>query len=246
LFADCFTTYNEPQVGLAAIEVLESLGYEPLLPRVGCCGRAMISNGLLQDAIATADRTLESLREYIVDDSVKGIVVCEPSCLSAMTDDWLQLKLRTELPLRKLLADKAMLVEAFVDRFWGEHPNQNSISVSLGSDARQILLHGHCHQKALWGAESSAGLIRRLAGDRLRVLDSGCCGMAGSFGFSVDHYDLSMKIGELSVFGPIREAAEAIVLAPGTSCRHQIRDGTEREAVHPIEWVAGAICPREK
>jgi FAD/FMN-containing dehydrogenase/Fe-S oxidoreductase len=241
LFADCFTTYNEPEIGLAAIEVLESLGYVAVLPRVGCCGRAMISNGLLRDAIGTADLALDVLREYILDDSVKGIVLCEPSCLSAMTDDWLQLKLRTEMSLRQGLAKKAMLIETFVDRFWGEHPNQHSISGGFKPEGREILLHSHCHQKALWGVESSAGLIRRAARDRLRVLDSGCCGMAGSFGFSVEHYDLSMKIGELSVFGAIRETPRAVVLAPGTSCRHQIRDGTGREARHPIQWFAEAI-----
>ena len=131
-----------------------------------------------------------------------------------------------------------MMVENFIDRFWDSHPIRPSESDTDGSSQREILLHGHCHQKALWGDETSAVLLRRLAGDRLRVVASGCCGMAGSFGFTADHYDLSMRIGELSLFGTIREAPNAILLAPGTSCRHQIKDGTGREAMHPIQWVA--------
>jgi len=104
------------------------------------------------------------------------------------------------------------------------------------------LLHGHCHQKALWGDETSAALLRRFAGERLTVLPSGCCGMAGSFGFTAEHYDLSMRIGELSVFGPVRQAPpQTIVLAPGTSCRHQIKDGAGRSALHPIQWIADVL-----
>jgi FAD/FMN-containing dehydrogenase/Fe-S oxidoreductase len=239
LFADCFSTYNEPQVGRAAIAVLESLGYDALLPKVGCCGRAMISTGLLEDAIRTADRTVADLNGFILDERVKAILVCEPSCLSAMKDDWLQLRLKTSLELRKRLADKAMLVEDYIERFWDAHPAKPSTPEIGSSSLPEILLHGHCHQKALWGDETSSALLRRLAGDRLRVLASGCCGMAGSFGFTANHYDLSMRIGELSVFGPVRQAPpDAILLAPGTSCRHQIKDGTGRIALHPIEWVA--------
>jgi Fe-S oxidoreductase len=99
-----------------------------------------------------------------------------------------------------------------------------------------VLLHGHCHQKALWGVDSSANLLRRLVGDRLKVLDTGCCGMAGSFGFDRDKFDLSMKIGETSLFPQVRTAdPESIVVAPGTSCRHQVHDGLDRRALHPVE-----------
>jgi Fe-S oxidoreductase len=103
------------------------------------------------------------------------------------------------------------------------------------------VLHGHCHQKALWGVDSSAALLRRLVGDQLRVLDSGCCGMAGSFGYTEDHYDLSMKIGEVVLFPAVRAAAGETIVAPGTSCRHQIKDGTGVTAVHPIEAVASLL-----
>jgi FAD/FMN-containing dehydrogenase/Fe-S oxidoreductase len=242
LFGDCFTTYNEPHIGRSAVAVLESLGYEVVLPDVGCCGRAMISTGLLPDAISTVNRTLDRLAPILDDPRVKAIVVAEPSCLSAIKDDWLQLKLRAPLEQRRRIAERSFLVEDFVDRFWDEHPRRPALTA--GSDSSPILLHGHCHQKALWGDETSANALRRIAGDRVTVLPSGCCGMAGSFGYVAHRYEVSMKIGELSLFGPIREAPDAIIAAPGTSCRHQVKDGTGRQAVHPIELLAQAMAAR--
>jgi FAD/FMN-containing dehydrogenase/Fe-S oxidoreductase len=241
LLADCFTTYNEPHIGRAAVEVLEALGYEVLFPDVGCCGRAMISTGLLPDAIATIDRAIAQLKPILRDPRVKAVVVSEPSCLSAIKDDWLQLKVHTSLEHRKDLAQRSWLVEDFVDRFWGDHPQCPDLR---STTQQQVILHGHCHQKALWGDQTSASALRRIAGDRLMVLPSGCCGMAGSFGYVAHRYDMSMKIGELSLFPPIRENLDAIIVAPGTSCRHQIKDGTGRHALHPIELLARALQAR--
>ncbi|HEX2973948.1 MAG TPA: FAD-linked oxidase C-terminal domain-containing protein [Tepidisphaeraceae bacterium] len=234
LFADCFTTYNEPHIGQAAILLLESLGYTVQLPKVGCCGRSMISMGLLEDAIRTADATLAQLRPYIVDDQVKAILVCEPSCLATMKDEWLTLKLKTDKALRLQLASKAMMVEDFVERFWSQHP--------LAPEPRDlptndVVFHGHCHQKAL-GDDSSTAILKRLTGDRLTVLPSGCCGMAGAFGYTRQRYELSMKVGDQSLFTHLRAAApDALIVAPGTSCRHQIKDGTHRLAQHPVELL---------
>jgi FAD/FMN-containing dehydrogenase/Fe-S oxidoreductase len=237
LFGDCFVTYNESHIGQAAMRVLESLGYPVSIPTTGCCGRAMMSTGLLSDAIRTADATLSQLKPFIEDSSVRAILVAEPSCLSAFKDDWLQLKLKTSMDLRQALAAKAYLIEDFVDQFWDAHPSKPAFRTP---DA-PVLLHGHCHQKALWGDSTSSNLLRRLAGDKLTVLPSGCCGMAGSFGYTADRYDVSMKIGELSLFPPIRQNPAATVCAPGTSCRHQIHDGTGRRAVHPIEYAASLL-----
>jgi FAD/FMN-containing dehydrogenase/Fe-S oxidoreductase len=237
-YADCFATYNEPHVGQAAIKVLQACGYEVLMPNVGCCGRAMMSTGLLKDAIWEADQVLLKLRPLIEDENVVAVVACEPSCVSAFKDDWLQLKLSTAMEIRKKLASKAMLVEEFVEAFWEKHPTKPTIR----QESLDVILHGHCHQKALWGDVTSSALLKRLVGDRVTTLASGCCGMAGSFGYDASKYDLSMKIGELSVFPPIRAAAkETIVCAPGTSCRHQIHDGTGRRAMHPIELAAKLI-----
>ena len=239
LYGDCFTAYNYPHIGLATVEVLEQLGYQVLLPKVGCCGRAMMSTGLLPDAIKSADATLAALRRFIDDDNVKAVVVAEPSCLASFKDDWLSLKLRTPKDVRRRLAAKAFLIEDFVEREWDRHPTPADVSRRPGPP---VILHGHCHQKALWGDETSSRLLARLFGDRLTTLPSGCCGMAGSFGYLAKRYDVSMRIGELSVFPPVRmAAADAIIVAPGTSCRHQIHDGTGRTARHPIEVVRDVL-----
>jgi len=244
IYMDCFTGYNEPHIGLASKRVLEALGYRVKLVNPGCCGRAMISTGLLEDAIDTAEATLERLRGDILDASVRAIVVCEPSCLSAWKDDWLQLKLHTPMDLRQKLAAKSFLPEEFIEKQWQEHPKRPDVEAIrraggvLGEAQALVLLHGHCHQKALWGAETSAALLRRFLGDRLRVLDTGCCGMAGSFGFDAKKYDLSMKIAELSLLPAVRNApAGSVLVAPGTSCRHQVLDGAGAHALHPIELV---------
>ncbi len=240
LFGDCFTAYNESGIGVAAGRVLARLGYRVELPRVGCCGRSMISVGMLDQAIETIDATLALLRPFIEDESVEAILVAEPSCLSAMKDDWLHLKVRTPLAVRQQLARKAMLPEQFVNERWDRHPVPAGDVFDLRAAAEErAILHGHCHQKAVLGLESSSGLLRRLLGTNLSVPDTGCCGMAGSFGFAEHRYDLSMRIGELSVFPAARSAASdgATMLATGTSCRHQIHDGTGVRAMHPIEWM---------
>jgi FAD/FMN-containing dehydrogenase/Fe-S oxidoreductase len=237
LFADCFTMYNEPGIGLATRRIFEACGYSVLLADAGCCGRAKISTGLLPRAIDEIDATLSRLRPLIADAAIKAILVAEPSCLSAMKDDWLALKLRTPIELRRKLAAKAYLPEDFLDRSWDQHPRRPRFR----SPTRPVILHGHCHQKALWGADTSARALRRAAGD-VRVLDSGCCGMAGSFGFTRDRYDVSMKIGELMLFPAVRDAGpDACIVAPGTSCRHQILDGTAISAKHPMELLAELI-----
>jgi Fe-S oxidoreductase len=151
-------------------------------------------------------------------------------------DDWLNLKLHTPLSDRKRLAEKSMAVEDFLNRHWESHPRCPAISASIPA----VVLHAHCHQKALWGETECAASLRRIASTT--VLATGCCGMAGSFGFSADRYDLSMKIAELSLLPAIRGAPpNSTICAPGTSCRHQIHDGVNRRALHPIEIWAQAL-----
>ncbi len=238
LFGDCFTLHNEPHIGRAAVGVLEALGYRVELADAGCCGRSMISMGLLPAAIATADRTIGRLRKWIEDPNVVAIAVVEPSCLSAMTDDWLKLKLRSPMDLRRALANKAVAVEAFVQRDWTRHPNRPAMRWNAGA----VLVHGHCHQKALGGLSDSAAALRRVAGERVRVLETGCCGMAGAFGFDAGRYELSMRIGEMALLPAARSAGpDDWIVASGTSCRHQILDGTARQAHHPIELLAAGM-----
>ncbi|MGH7130898.1 MAG: FAD-binding and (Fe-S)-binding domain-containing protein [Phycisphaerales bacterium] len=239
LFGDCFTTYSEGHIGEAIRRVVTKLGYDTQFANAGCCGRSMISVGMLPQAIETIDATIGRLRPLIDDDRVLAILVAEPSCLSAMKDDWLQLKCRTPLELRKKLAAKAMLPEEFIEKFWDKHPI--APKVDAAAVPPEVILHAHCHQKSLWGTQSSAKVLKRILGDRLKTPDTGCCGMAGSFGFDADKYELSMRIGNLPNGGilPIaRGAGEgAVICATGTSCRHQIHDGAQKRAVHPIELL---------
>lgn len=233
LFGDCFTMYNESSIGMAAKRVLEACGYEVILANAGCCGRAKISMGLLDQAIDEIDSTIERLTPLLNDPAIVAIVAAEPSCLSAIKDDWLTLKMRAPLALREKLAAKSFLVEDFVESRWTQHPTRPQFA-----SGPTPILHAHCHQKALWGAESSAALLRRACGG-VRVLETGCCGMAGSFGYIADRYDLSMKIGNLTLFPALRASDAATpVCAPGTSCRHQIHDGVGSTALHPIQLVA--------
>lgn len=233
VFGDCFTMYNEPAIGLAAGRVLEAFGYNPVLVDAGCCGRSMISTGLLGDAARTIPSTYANL---VGADASAPIIVLEPSCLSAIIDDWVQLK--TEIPLaeRRALAARTHSLEAFLEINWDEHPTRPEVS-----DKPEVELHGHCHEKALRGISDAHQLLDRFA--HVRTADTTCCGMAGSFGFTKDRYDLSMKIGELGVLPSARDAASQgqPILASGTSCRHQMLDGASVRAVHPAEWLAGRL-----
>lgn len=237
LFGDCFSMYAETGMGHAAARLLRAFGYAVDLADAGCCARPRISLGVLDEAIDEADATLGRLRPWIDDPNCVAIVVLEPSCLSAFKDDWLSLKLATPRGVREALARKAMLAEEFLDRRWTEHPRLPRFAVER---VKSAVLHAHCHQKALWGAGSSGNLLRRVLGNALEVLDSTCCGMAGSFGYDADRFDLSMAIGELSVLPAARRARDtgAEMLATGTSCRHQIHDGAGATAKHPVQLLA--------
>lgn len=244
LYADCFTTYNDPSIGIATIRALRACGYRVVLPKVECCGRAQISTGLLGEARSCGALAAKALIDTVRRERAVAVVACEPSCLSSIKDDWLRLQLEREgvdHASLKGLAAMSWLPEDFIDRHWDSHPR----CPALASPDAPITLHGHCHQKALWGVETSARLLRRLPGANVTVLDSGCCGMAGSFGYTADRYDLSMKIGELVLFPALRALKEkgtkSIVVAPGTSCRHQIHDGVAVRALHPMELFASLL-----
>ncbi len=237
LFADCFTTYNESHIGVATIRVLQTLGYRVELIGNGCCGRAMISNGLLRQAQNTIRNTLKILTPAIIDPDIAAIIVCEPSCLSAMIDDWQHLQDIGPRELLVQLAKKAISPTDFVQRRWFDHPVAPVVR-QKANDA-PVLFHGHCHAKALWGTEDDATLLRTVSNSNATILATGCCGMAGGFGYTHDHYELSMKIFGQSEFDPIRRAAaNAVILAAGTSCRHQIQHAAGKKAMHPIEWLA--------
>jgi FAD/FMN-containing dehydrogenase/Fe-S oxidoreductase len=238
LFADCFSTYNEPEIALAAVEVLEAFGYRVAMPDVGCCGRATISMGDLERAKRSCATTAKALLAAVERERAIAVLGLEPSCLSAIKDDWQELAMDVDRGALATLRTMSHLVEEFLESAWDRHPTRPSFA---WSDQDSLVLHGHCHQKALWGVDSSAAFLRRIAGRSLEVLPSGCCGMAGSFGFTTDRYDLSMAIGERNLLGSVRARPEATICAPGTSCRHQVKDGTGRHAKHPIEIVRAAL-----
>ena len=243
LFGDCFTMYNEPGIGTAAVRVLRAFGYSVALADAGCCGRAQISTGLLAEASRTMAHTAERLMPWVRDERVRAIVVAEPSCQSAICDDWLDLRSPAPDADVRAIAAKTTSIETFLESRWGSHPRTPEWHPNSETPEGDVLYHGHCHAKALWGNESHTGVLQRAAGGRLRVLDSGCCGMAGAFGYAASRYDLSMRIGEMTLLPAVRDRASGCaVLAAGTSCRHQIAEGTGEHARHPVEWLASRLA----
>ncbi len=244
LYGDCFTSFNEPHVGLAAMRLLDAFGYRVIVANAGCCGRAMISTGLLEQAQKTVASTATRLATLVKTNQARAVLVCEPSCLATLHDEWQSLRLPAG-PRHEAhsIAQYAWLVEDFLEKFHDDHPRHPQWPPKPADhDTGRVLLHGHCHQKALWGVDTSAALLRRLYGPRVHVLETGCCGMAGSFGYAAHRYDLSMEIGELALFPALRQRGDKdVILAPGTSCRHQVHDGTGATAIHPVEFLARSL-----
>jgi FAD/FMN-containing dehydrogenase/Fe-S oxidoreductase len=228
LLADTFTNYQEPEIGIAAVRVLEACGWRVRVPETRCCGRPLISKGLLAEARANAAWNVELLAADEL--PVLGL---EPSCVSAYRDEYAEFRLGAAAAS---LAARTWLLEDFLAAHVapGEAP--------FAATERSVLAHGHCHQKALVGTRGMLAALRLAPGYRVAEIPSGCCGMAGSFGYEAEHYDLSLRIGELSLFPAVRAAPpETLLVAPGASCRHQIRDAAGREAVHPAVALAATL-----
>jgi Fe-S oxidoreductase len=240
LFPDTFTNYNDPVIGQAAVRVLEAAGYEVLLPRRSvCCGRPMISKGLLAEAKALALQQLEWLAPYA--QAGLPIIGLEPSCILTFRDEYPDL---LDDPRTAVLAKQSFLIDEFLAQEAGDE-RLEALKSKLTRNShppRQFLLHGHCHQKALVGTAHALALLRMIPGAQAREIDSGCCGMAGSFGYEAEHHAISQAIGERALFPAVRALAPAIeVVAMGTSCRQQIADGTGRRARHLVEVLADAL-----
>ncbi len=235
IFRDCFTGLQETSIVNAARDVLSSLGYEAVLIRSGCCGRPAISMGMLEQAIAQGERLIETLMPWVRSDRVAGIVVLEPSCLSVMVDDLQQLRLTQGRQERAQLAASVSSIEDFIENRWDSHPCKPSMSAP---QTQSILVHTHCHERALWGSDSALKLLDRFFPGKVQCPDLGCCGMAGAFGMARHRYELSMRIAQDRLVPAIKASDGAIVVAGGTSCRHQITDATGVKALHPIELIA--------
>jgi FAD/FMN-containing dehydrogenase/Fe-S oxidoreductase len=232
LFNDCFMTYNYPQVGRAAVELLERAGFEVLLVDKACCGRPMISKGFVEEARRCAAKNVEALKGY----AAQGIAIvgCEPSCLLTLRDEYLDL---IQGEAVKSVSQQSLMIEEFLVRV----SQQGRWKLKPGGAGRKLLLHGHCHQKAHIGTVPLVRCLTELGGFEVNEVDSGCCGMAGSFGFEAEHYSLSQDIGKRRLFPAVKAAsAETQIVAAGVSCRQQIEHGTGRTARHPVELLAEA------
>jgi Fe-S oxidoreductase len=236
--ADSFTTFTDVAVCRAAIELLQRAGWRVTLADAACCGRASLSKGLVNRARRQAADVTGRLAER----AARGvpIVGVEPSCLLTLRDDYLAL-LPGDARARAVAAATRLPEELLLGAIADGRLAMPAVNQFSG---RRILFHGHCHQKALVGTAATVALLRSIPGAEVVELDAGCCGMAGSFGYEAEHYELSMSIGELRLFPAIRAQEEAtVVAATGVSCRQQIRHGTGRQVLHPIEIVWRATQP---
>jgi FAD/FMN-containing dehydrogenase/Fe-S oxidoreductase len=232
LFCDTVTNYYQTGIGKSAVELLESCGYEVVLADAGCCQRPKIAQGFLREAKIEGEKTLRNLDRFI-EQGLK-IVVCEPSCCSTLVDDLPALIDDEDLGRR--IKDSVMMIDIFL----AKEVQAGNLTCGFTSPFKNIVLQGHCHQKALFDTGSMKYLLDRVQGTSARELDSGCCGMAEEWGFEKEHYELSMKIGEERLFPEIRKCEEGTcVVACGYGCRIQIEAGTGTRAVHWVEAIRG-------
>ena len=236
LFADEFSNYNDVHIGISAIAALNKLGYRVIIPDHKESGRTFLSKGLLRKAQKLAVENVGLLSDLVTADS--PLIGIEPSAILTFRDEYIDLTRGETKEKAKKLADNTFLFDDFIMR----EVKSGKITKEQFSQVKgNIRLHGHCHQKALATTASTKEMLA-LPGYSVEEIKSGCCGMAGSFGFEKEHYEVSMKIGELVLFPEIRKTTDDVIIAaPGTSCRHQIHDGTGRTALHPIEIIAQAV-----
>jgi Fe-S oxidoreductase len=239
LFVDTFTDYESPEIGVAALDVLRAAGLETGLAPNVCCGRPLISQGLLSEARRQAAANVHAL--YAAADAGRAIVFLEPSCLSAVREDAPDL-LRGELQRRaRVVAHHAVLFEEYLERELAA----GRARLKLKNGPANIHLHPHCHQRSMGLAAPAKALLSRVPGAAVTDLDAGCCGMAGSFGYTRDHYDVSRAIGERKLLPAARALdARTVLVAAGTSCRHQVHDLAGRTAQHPAALLRSLLEER--
>jgi FAD/FMN-containing dehydrogenase/Fe-S oxidoreductase len=237
LFCDEFTNYNDASIGKTAVLLLEKLGYQVEVPEHIESGRAWLSKGFVRKAKEIANTNIEKLGNQVTADC--PLIGVEPSAILTFRDEYPDLATDANLELAQSLARNTF----FIDEFLAKEMARGVISKEqFTKDEKQILLHGHCQQKAVGSLADSVSVLSFPENYKVQVIPSGCCGMAGSFGYEKEHYDLSMKIGELVLFPAVRKKDPAtVVAAPGTSCRHQIKDGTGERALHPVEILYEAL-----
>jgi FAD/FMN-containing dehydrogenase/Fe-S oxidoreductase len=243
LIADTYTEYNFPYLGQAALRVAEAAGFRLRVwgPReIDCCGRPLISKGLLDDARWLACRNVKRMAPLV--NQGERFMLIEPSCAAAFRDEYPDLVPADQRADAQRVAEAVITVEEWL----AEMANDGLLeSADFDDTPGDILLHGHCYQRALWGTSAAHRALKLIANCTMSELDDGCCGVAGSFGFEAEHYDLSVQIGEQRLLPAVREAPDAIVVASGVSCREQIEHGTGRRALHPVELLAARLRKKE-
>ncbi len=238
LFCDEFTNFNDEDVGVKAVQLLNRLGYEVVIPKHFDSGRAQISKGLLRDARRLAIRNVELLKDVVTPET--PMVGIEPSAILGFRDEVPDLVPDCLVEAANALAKHALLIDEFIAR---EADRGRIRREAFTKESRKIKLHGHCHQKSLASLTPTVKALELPVNYKVQVIPSGCCGMAGSFGYEKEHFDISMKIGGLVLLPAVRSApADTIIAAPGTSCRHQIKDGIGRIAHHPAEILYDALA----
>ncbi len=230
LFADTFTNHYDREIGVAAVEILERGGVTPNIFRPGCCGRPLISKGLLAEARTQLEQTIEGL--YPIAQRGEKILFLEPSCLSSIKEDATSLLRGEHQKKARVVAQAALLFDEFVA----------TLDLPFKPGPKRILLHGHCHQKSMGLLDATKKLLARVPGATVVDLDAGCCGMAGSFGYSAEHYDVSVAIANRKLLPAVKSMQPGDVLvAPGTSCRHQVADLGDTEAMHPAVFLRSLL-----
>ncbi len=237
LFADEFTNYNESDIGIKAVMLLESLGYKVIIPRHRESGRTFLSKGMLRSAKKVAIENILMLKDKVSDG--QPLLGIEPSAILTFRDEYPEMAGRQYEEAAKSIARNSFLIEEFI---CSEAEKGNIRSDAFTDRPLNILLHGHCQQKAVASTAPTRRMLSLPVNYHVEEIDDGCCGMAGAFGYEKEHYDLSMKIGEMVLFPAVRGAAgDTVIAAPGTSCRHHIADGTGRKALHPVEVMYDAL-----
>ncbi len=237
LFCDEFTNWNDTEIGIKSIKLLAALGYEVRLVDHPESGRAAISKGLLNRAQKFAKQNVSIFSKII--NAENPLVGIEPSAILSFRDEYPRLVEKSEVENAKTLGKNCFLIDEFISN---EIKKGKITADFFTKEKKEILLHGHCHQKALSNLEDSVWLLSLPENYSVEVIPSGCCGMAGSFGYEKEHFDVSQQVGNLVLFPKVKNAKPQIeVVAPGTSCRHQILDGTGRKVKHPVEILFEAI-----
>lgn len=237
LFNDEFTNFNDTEIGKKTISLLETLGYEVLIPKHVESGRTFLSKGLVRKAKKIAEKNVSLLAEVISEEM--PLIGIEPSAILTFRDEYLELVDENYKAKAENISKNTFLLDEFLDK---EIKNGNIKPEQFTDKTQKILLHGHCHQKALASTKPTLNILSLPKNYTVEEIPSGCCGMAGAFGYEKEHYETSMKIGELVLFPAVRaKQPETIITAPGTSCRHQIKDGTGVKALHPVEILFEAL-----